>query len=105
MAHAIFGQATTGYNYGYTETNTSVTLPHGAFDDSTQKEKQGFIDGFQAENALAAANGDFMSFNPEQQGQIMMHYFVRKVILNQTAAQVKPWQTYVDFVQSHPQVA
>jgi hypothetical protein len=45
------------------------------------------------------------AFNPEQQGQIMMHYFVRRVLLNQTPAQYAPWQLYVDFVQSHPPVA
>jgi hypothetical protein len=49
---------------------------------------------------LAAANGDFDEFNREQQGQILMHYFVRKVLLNRPAADFEPWQDYVDFVQA-----
>jgi hypothetical protein len=107
MAHALFGQATGGYNYGYTESSTiTVTLPNGAYDGSTQTEFQGHIDGFGGEAALNAhPDGDITAFNPEQQGQIMMHYFVRRVLLNQTPAQYAPWQTYVDFVQSHPPVA
>ena len=45
-------------------------------------------------------NGDFEPFNREQQGQILMHYFVRKVLLNRPQADWAPWQPYVDFVQA-----
>jgi hypothetical protein len=108
MAHALFGQATSGYNYGYqesTDPDDAVVLPNGAYDGSEQREPQGFADGFGAESALAAGGGDITTFNPEQQGQIMMHYFVRRHLLNQTPAQYAAWQPYVDFVQSHPPVA
>jgi hypothetical protein len=105
MAHAIFGQITTGYNYGYVDSNESVELPNGAYDGSTQFEPRGHIDGTGAEGALAAGGGDITTFNPEQQGQIMMHYFVRRHLLNQTPAQYAAWQPYVDFVKSHPPVA
>ena len=105
MAHAIFGQITTGYNYGYVDSNVDVILVNGAYDGSTQTEDRGHIDGFGAEAALAAGGGDITTFNPEQQGQIMMHYFVRRHLLGQTPAQYAAWQPYVDFVQSHPPVA
>jgi hypothetical protein len=35
----------------------------------------------------------------------MMHYFVRRVLLNRPPANYQPWQDCVDYVQSHPQVA
>jgi hypothetical protein len=107
MAHALFGQATAGYNYGYTETNTGVLLPNGAYGNIDQTEAQGFIDGEGTGTAaaLAAGGGDITNFNPEQQGQIMMHYFVRRHLLGQTPAEYAAWQPYVDFVKSHPPVA
>ena len=46
-----------------------------------------------------------MDFTPEQQGQIMMQYFVRRVLLARPATDYAPWQKFVTFVQSHPQVA
>jgi hypothetical protein len=105
MAHAIFGQATGGYNYGYTESGGNINLLNSDYDGGAHLEPAGHIDGAGAEAALAGAGGNITAFNPEQQGQIMMHYFVRRVLLNQTPAQYAPWQPYVDFVQSHPPVA
>jgi hypothetical protein len=106
MAHAVFGQVTGGYNYGYVEPSTvNISLPNGAYDGSTQTAGNGFVDGEGGQGALNAAGGDITTFNPEQQGQIMMHYFVRRVLLNQAPAQYAAWQPYVDFVHSHPPVA
>ena len=56
MLEAIHGQMTDGYNYGY--------------DDD--------YDGEGAQDELAAAGGDFESFNREQQASIIEHYFVRR---------------------------
>jgi hypothetical protein len=56
MVEAIHGQMTDGYNYGY---------------DSA-------YDGEGAQPELAAAAGNFDSFNREQQASIIEHYFVRK---------------------------
>ena len=55
-------------------------------------------EGGQAE--LLAADGDFESFNREQQGQILMHYFVRKELLGQAESDWEPWEKYVEFVQA-----
>ena len=44
--------------------------------------------------------GDFDAFNPEMQGQIVMHWYVRNVLLGQSDAEVAPWQPYVDLVRA-----
>jgi hypothetical protein len=78
LVQAIHAQNTSAsYNYGYTNA----------------------ANGDGGEDDLLAANGDFESFNREQQGQIMMHYFVRRY---QEARPTPQWQPYVDFVQGHP---
>ena len=67
-----------GYNYGYADTPDGDTFGDGG------------------ETALVAANGDFGTFNKEQQAQIIMHYFARK---NATPAKnVVPWQPYANVV-------
>jgi hypothetical protein len=80
LSEAIHAQATTpdAYDYGYTdETN-----------------------GDGGETALTSANGDFEAFNREQQGQIVMHYFVRRFEEGRPAAEWAPWQPYIDVVQA-----
>ena len=108
MAHAVFDQITLGqeaaYNYGYDNDNTGITLANSVYDGTSRAEPIGAIIGKNGEAALNATN-DFMTFGPEQQGQIMMQWFVRKVLLNQSDATVAPWQKFVTWVQTHPQVA
>ena len=74
--HALMTNA--NYNYGYTN------------------EENG--DG--AEDALQAKNGDFDQFDPEQQAQIAMHYWVRRIRESRPAADYADWQTYVDVIQA-----
>jgi hypothetical protein len=46
-----------------------------------------------------------MDFNPEQQGQIVMHYFTRKVLLGKPQSDYAPWEKFVTWLQANPQVA
>jgi hypothetical protein len=46
-----------------------------------------------------------MDFGPEKQGQIIMHYFTRKVLQAKPASDYAPWEKFALYVQSHPQVA
>jgi hypothetical protein len=80
LSEAIHAQATNedAYNYGYTN------------------EANG--DGGEA--ALQAADGDFEAFNREQQGQIVMHYYVRRYEENRPEADWEDWQEYIDVVQA-----
>lgn len=75
LSEAIHAQVTDddAYNYGYT-------------DDTT---------GAGAEDELQAADGDFESFNREQQGQIIMHWFRR----HQDGLSLDDWQDYVEVVR------
>jgi phage-related protein len=102
MAHAVFAQvAGEGYNYGYTE-GGSIDIPNGRFDGNPVEDvDEGKMVGIGGEAALIAENGNFNAFNPEQQGQITMHYFVRRHLLNQTPAEYAAWQPYIDFVQNN----
>jgi hypothetical protein len=100
MAEAIASQAGAGYNYGYTE-GASVTIPNGDYAGNSITDASGRIDGQGGEAALNNANGNFMSFNPEQQGQITMHYFVRRYLEMRPAAEYAAWQPYVDYVQEN----
>ena len=108
MAHAVFDQIVLGqeaaYNYGYDDNLSAITLPNSVYDGTSRDEAIGPITGEGAEDALNATD-DFMHFEPEQQGQIMMHWFVRKVLLGRPDADVAPWQKFVTWVQAHPQVA
>ncbi|MBW3593712.1 MAG: hypothetical protein KY396_08460, partial [Actinobacteria bacterium] len=95
--HAQVGGA--GYNYGYVENGGTVTIPV----DYAGTEKEigaGSSTGLGAEDELNAAAGNFGAFNREQQGQILMHYFVRRVLLNRPASDYAPWQPYVDVVRA-----
>ena len=59
-----------------------------------------FITGEGGQTELNNAGGDFTTFNPEQQGQIVMQYFVRRHLLGQLPADYAPWQPYIDVVQA-----
>jgi hypothetical protein len=50
------------------------------YDGSTNEYNEGFITGLDADNSLTNAGVDFEQFNREQQGQIMMHWFVRSFL-------------------------
>ncbi|MFF0991267.1 hypothetical protein [Kocuria nitroreducens] len=79
LVEAIHAQTTPeGYNYGY------------------NNEKNG--EGGQAE--LQAAGGNFEAFNREQQGQIVMHYHVRRYEENLPDPEWAEWQPYIDVVQA-----
>ena len=76
MVEAIESQLSSeGYNYGY--------------DDGTTGE------GAQPE--LAAAGGNFNSFNREQQGQIVMHYYTRRYL---NGLDYSAWQPYANAVHA-----
>jgi len=109
MAHAAFSQVTMGdaaYNYGYVDPGTSITIANAHYDGSPATEANGRVMGEGASALLAAKAADeFMDFPPEQQGQIMMHYFTRRVLLNQPQSDYAPWEKFATFVQTHPQVA
>jgi hypothetical protein len=108
MGHAIFSQASLGdaaYNYGYTSGMADIHIPNARYDGTAVDLPQGDMTGAGAEAVLAAKAGDeFMDFNPEAQGQIMMHYFTRRVLLGQPAADYAAWEKFATFVQTHPQV-
>ena len=100
MSEAIHAQvAGDGYNYGYVEGVGSTTIPTD-FAGNTTSVDNGSGLGEGGQDDLAAANGDFDQFNPEQQGQILMHYYVRRVLLGRPEADYAPWQPYVDAVQA-----
>jgi hypothetical protein len=109
MAHAAFSQVTMGdnaYNYGYTSPSPSITLNNAKYDGSSASEPTGSVSGEGAAALLMGKTADeFMSFPPEQQGQIMMHYFVRKELLSKPPSDYAPWEKFVTWVQTHPQVA
>lgn len=100
-----------GYNYGYTEDTAAVTVDID-HDGNTAALDAGRGAGLDGGAALDAAGGNFDAFNREQQGQIMMHFFVRNTLLgvgtNITDAtgavletvDVTSWQPYVDAVQA-----
>ena len=105
LADAVFAQATgagvadDAYNYGYETTNTFLPIPVD-YAGTTEQRQRGQLTGEGAQDELAAAAGNLAGFNPEQQGQIVMHYYVRKVLLGRPAADWAPWQPYVDVVRA-----
>jgi hypothetical protein len=101
MVEAIHAQMTPpGYNYGYDETTNPITLVID-FDNHTKVFViEGEVTGKGAEQRLKDANGDFDQFNKEQQAQIIMHYFVRRYLLNLPQSDYAPWQTYANIVHS-----
>jgi hypothetical protein len=107
MGHALFSQGAEGdaaYNYGYDTGDPAITLPNANYDGGSETERQGFATGEGGQDELNATN-DFMDFGPEQQGQIMMQYFVRKVLRGESSPALDPWQKFATYVQTHPQVA
>ena len=107
LADAVFAQATgdgdfdDAYNYGYVDVGGAgnVTVPVD-YAGTTDTFDAGQMTGEGGQDDLGAAAGNFAGFNPEQQGQIVMHYYVRKVLLNRPAADWAPWQPYIDVVRA-----
>jgi hypothetical protein len=75
---------------------------------------QGLFNGEGAQSALVAANGNYNSFNREQQAMIIQHYWVRKygnptyqengqTLVGQ--AEYTEWQPYANLVHSGPVAA
>lgn len=110
MAEAIIAQNADGYNYGYDDfavANADSLDIQDRYDGTvTNYDALGFIMGENGDAALNAENGNFDAFNREQQGQIMMHWFVRTQlqITDQSGNPVTPdasaWDPYQQFVAS-----
>jgi phage-related protein len=100
MAEAIHAQILgDGYNYGYDESLGDITLIVD-YDGNTDTFNKGQETGEGAQQVLKDADGNFDAFNREQQAQIIMHYFVRRCLLNQDPSEYEPWQKYVDVVKA-----
>lgn len=110
MANAIVSQGsgdcfTSGYNYGYSgDQPDSINIERDYNGSMGSTTAHGCETGSDGETALNQANGDFMQFNEEQQGQILMHWFVRTQ-LRVTDASNNPvvldsaaWDPYQQFV-------
>jgi hypothetical protein len=107
MANAILAQAVgAGYNYGYSASTSDPTLNvESDYDGNTMETtRHGSDIGLNGETALNDARGDFNVFNEEQQGQILMHWFVRTqlevtdtvgVVQNFDATAWDPYQQFV----------
>lgn len=121
LAEAIHAQISaiggTGYNYGYQEIDPNDNAPNadrisypqdyiGTLQDVTTVNQLGATFGINGEAALQAANGDFEAFNREQQGQILMQWFMRTQLSlsdingNPVVLDATDWQPYRDFVFS-----
>ena len=107
LADAVFAQATgdgvgdSGYNYGYREqASPTVTIPKD-FGTATETGPVGDWMGEEGQDDLAGpAAATWDGLNPEMQAQVIMHWYVRKVLEGQTDAEVAPWQPYVDLVRA-----
>jgi hypothetical protein len=100
LVEAIHAQMTSeGYNYGYDEGVSSVSIVTD-YSGTTKNEDAGEATGEGGQDDLIAAGGDFDSFNREQQGQILMHWFVRAVLQARPAADVAAWEPYVQAVRA-----
>ncbi len=100
LSEAIHAQVVgDGYNYGYDEdvSNVTISIDHQG---TMETFDEGDVTGLNGEAALQAAAGDFDAFNREQQGQITMHYFVRKILQGRPEAEWTDWQPYVDVVRA-----
>jgi hypothetical protein len=114
MAEAILAQsaggdcATGGYNYGYdvaaVTTADSLNIESDYSGGTVNTTNLGCDLGAGGEVALQTANGDFNAFNPEQQGQILMHWFTRTqlevtdssgAVVNFDASDWNPYQQFV----------
>jgi len=105
LADAVFAQATgdgvgdSGYNYGYDEPAADITIPSD-WTGGTFADERGKLMGEGGADDLVADAGNFGTFNPEMQAQVIMHWYVRKILLGQSDAEVAPWQPYVDLVRA-----
>jgi len=107
LADAVYAQATgdgvgdSGYNYGYREqASPTVTIPKD-FAGAEETGPVGDWMGEEGQDDLAGpAATTWAGLNPEMQAQVIMHWYVRKVLENQSDAEVAPWQPYVDLVRA-----
>ncbi|MCB9251207.1 MAG: hypothetical protein H6605_01965 [Flavobacteriales bacterium] len=117
MSEAIIAQATgdgvgtSGYNYGYDDNAVSSSQGFKIQDryDSnvfTEYFHLGKIVGMNGDTALTNQGNNINFFNPEMQGQIMMHWFVRTQLTirdmsdNPVVLDASAWQPYRDFVRT-----
>jgi hypothetical protein len=114
LAKALWAQgaggdcATGGYNYGYDKTSVtsanSLNIENDYAGGTMNTVSLGCDAGMGGDAALNNAGGNLSSFNPEQQGQIMMHWFVRNhlKITDQSGNEVNldsaAWDPYQQFV-------
>jgi hypothetical protein len=112
LAHALADHVRWGddpsYNYGYNDGRHSntITMANARYDGSSEDVSDGPDTGEGGQSVMENTPADrFMDFGPEQQGQIMMHYFARRVLLNNPQSDYAPWEKFALYVQSHPQVA
>jgi hypothetical protein len=112
MADAIADHVRLGddasYNYGYLDSSASatITLPNALYDGSSKDVFDGPGIGVGAEVVVHDKPADrFMDFGPEMQGQVIMHYFTRRVLLGRPQNDYADWEKFALFVQTHPQVA
>ncbi len=107
LADAVYAQATgdgvgdSGYNYGYREqASPTVTIPKD-FAGAEETGPVGDWTGEDGQDDLAGpAATTWAGLNPEMQAQVIMHWYVRKVLESQSDADVAPWQPYVDLVRA-----
>jgi hypothetical protein len=98
MAHAIFSQQTDGYNYGYSESGPAFMCLMPFTMDGHQMIIQKDLLRGRWRGRPRECGGDFDAFNPEQQGQIVMQYFVREVLFA-GAIDTTPFEPYIATVQ------
>lgn len=89
-----------GYNYGYDEPandphSVTIDIDYGG---NQERYKRGEITGEGAQDKLKAAGGNLQAFNREQQAQILMHYFVRRVLLQYSGSDLAAWLPYKRYV-------
>ena len=108
LAHAIGAQIGAGYNYGYNEGtgDSFITIPNAFYtpvgtppSTSMFSASEGFWTGEGGESILDNATS-FSDFNGEQQGQVLMQYFVRARLLGQTGADINRFQPFIDEVRA-----
>jgi len=105
LAHAVSAQLVgAGYNYGYNEglADVGINIPNAFFTPvgtppttSLLGVSEGIFTGAGGETVLNDATS-IHDFNEEQQGQILMQYFVRARLLGQTGADINRFQPFVD---------
>lgn len=107
LADAVYAQATgdgvgdTGYNYGYREQATPTVVIPKDFGIATEEGPVGEWMGEEGDDDLGGpAAATWAGLNPEMQAQVIMHWYVRKILEGQTDAEVAPWQPYVDLVRA-----